>query len=269
MKWLRLTFSIFLMEARKLMAYRLVFFGRFFGATIVQIILGYYTWKSVFESNDLTQMGGFDLEQMTFYYFLAPMIMLAMRGQSFQIISADIYQGTLNKFLLFPTSVFLFKLFTHLTHTYFFIAQLAVSLLVYNFYFKSFPFPLTSTSIFVSIIFINLASILYFYMVMCIEQVSFWAENTWSLNVLLRMVTNFLGGAVIPLQFFPEWSVELLQLTPFPLLVSIPLKIMIGSIPLNQLLTPVLVILIWILLFFLLAKFMWRSGSKVYSGVGI
>ena len=100
-------------------------------------------------------------------------------------------------------------------------------------------------------------------------MVAFWADNVWSLMVLNKLVLHFLGGGLLPLVFFPEAMQTILKLTPFPYLVSFPLRFLMGAINAVEMTTGFGVMLFWIVVLSLSANWIWRRGVKQYAGVGI
>ena len=58
--------------------------------------------------------------------------------------------------------------------------------------------------------------------------VAFWADNVWSLNVMLRFTSELLGGMMLPLSLFPQWAQDVLVWTPFPYLFYVPVMTLLG-----------------------------------------
>jgi ABC-2 type transport system permease protein len=79
----------------------------------------------------------------------------------------------------------------------------------------------------------------------------------------------FFGGAYIPLNFFPEILQTIIQFTPFPYFVSLPINAMMGKLSLYEMILGVIVLLLWSFIFNWLAKRLWDKGQYTYSGVGI
>ena len=101
------------------------------------------------------------------------------------------------------------------------------------------------------------------------ELIAFWADNIWSLGVIIRFATKFFGGAMIPLTFFPEWANTVLAYTPFPYIVHFPMKVFFGEIDLNTILINIGILIFWTIIFYFISKLIWNKGKYSYTGVGI
>ena len=97
---------------------------------------------------------------------------------------------------------------------------------------------------------------------------AFWLENAeavmWSLGVLL----NLLSGMVIPLAFFPEWSVPILERTPFASWGYLPTAIYLGLFDVNKMIELLVIHSLWVVILLALNKVIFKIGIKRYSSVG-
>ena len=262
--------QVFFMELRKMITYRADFWVNFFGQTLFSLTIAYFLWKSIFTSSNVTQMNGYNIEGMIFYYLIVPLIFRIQQGQGIGFISREIYDGSLNKYLLYPIDIFRYKLATYLANSGFYFLQLLLILLIYNLIFYDpniYDFSVLNLICFV-IIMIN-AAFTFFYLFTICEFMAFWFDNIWSLGVILRFLTSFLGGALIPLSFFPEWAQSILSYTPFPYLIDFPMKALTGSLTISTFCINLSIAFTWLLVFRALSKFTWTKGKYSYSGVGM
>jgi len=97
---------------------------------------------------------------------------------------------------------------------------------------------------------------------------AFWLEEAdavmWSFAVLF----NFTMGFFIPLDFFPKWSVHILEMLPVSAWGYIQTKIVIGLYPLSKQLYLLAAQLLWIGALLLLNAAVWARGARRYSAVG-
>lgn len=264
------TYQVFLLELRRRMTYRSDFWINFFGQTIFSLLIAYYLWNSIFESTGKSEMNGFTMQGMIFYYLIAPLVFRIQQGQGIGFISREIYEGGLNKYLLYPVNYFKFKLSTYLATSFFYTIQLIVILIIYQLFFFDrtiYEFNFIRFTYFLLALFGS--ALVYFYLSILSEALAFWHDNVWSIGVILRFASSFLGGALIPLSFFPQWSQELLQYTPFPYLIHFPVQLLTKDIPPLEVLASFGILIFWIIIFYALAKVVWNKGSYSYSGVGI
>ena len=108
---MRLFKAIFQMEMRNILAYRFSFWINFFGSTLGQLGLSYFLWSSIFGENKNLIIGGMSFQMMILYSFLAPMTLKSVFGLQNLNINQDIYDGSLNKYIIYPLSYFQFKNF--------------------------------------------------------------------------------------------------------------------------------------------------------------
>ena len=93
--------------------------------------------------------------------------------------------------------------------------------------------------------------------------------DLYVLLVMLRFVVRLLGGGMIPLVLFPEWSQPVLAAMPFSYLLSFPIRTALGEVGGAEYVQSLAVLSVWTLVFYGLAKWIFRRGSLRYSGVGI
>ncbi|MGE3611134.1 MAG: ABC transporter permease [Bacteriovoracaceae bacterium] len=266
MKWWP---SVVSLEIRKILAYRSDFWVTFVGQTLIQLFVARALWQSIFESQHVTQMNGLNLETISLYYLVVSIGNKILIGENIGFISRDIYQGTFTRYLIYPLSVFQYKTLTYLTHSVFYALQLIFITTIYQL-FTTQAFSLGHLShIFLGTALFLFAAFTYCMMATFIELIALWAENIWSLMVLLRFTSSFLGGGLIPLSFFPDWSLQILNLTPFPYLISLPTRTILGSASLEEVIQGGFILLAWGILGRVLVHLIWKLGQKQYTGVGI
>jgi ABC-2 type transport system permease protein len=112
-------------------------------------------------------------------------------------------------------------------------------------------------------------AMLYFLLLSTIELTAFWADNVWSLQVMLRFTVQILGGVLLPLSWYPELVQSFLQYTPFPHLFYAPVQGLLGLKTPEELLPSFLNLALWSLVTVVLFRLVWRRGLKSYAGVGI
>ena len=259
--------SVFAMEMRKILAYRADFWITFIGQTFIQLMIARALWQSIFEAQGTRVMEGYTLETMTLYYLMVPTGIRMLTGENIGFISREIYDGTFNRYLIYPLSPFQYKGLTYLTHSFFYGLQLILLYVLYHlFYAGSLG---QSGNLLLGVGLFMIAALAYMMMAIILELVSLWADNIWSLIVMLRFFTSFLGGGFIPLSFFPDWAQMMLRFTPFPYLISLPVRTIMGLTTLSEIAHAVGILLVWGIAFMMVVKLVWSKGQKSYTGVGI
>ncbi|HLW56324.1 MAG TPA: ABC-2 family transporter protein [Bacteriovoracaceae bacterium] len=259
--------SIVAMELRKIFAYRTDFWVTFLGQTLIQLLIARSLWQNIFETNNVTSMQGFNLEMMTLYYLLVPIGVRILAGQNIGFLSQEIYDGTFTRYLIYPVNAFVYKSITYLTHSFFYCIQLFFIYLIFHLFFTD--MPLNPQGLFIGLFVFFIASVCYMSMSMIVELISLWADYIWALMVMLRFFVTFFGGGIIPMDFFPDWAISILKYTPFPYLISLPVKSTMSLIPLSETIEGLSILTFWSFIFFGIVNLMWRRGQKSYAGVGI
>jgi ABC-2 type transport system permease protein len=93
-------------------------------------------------------------------------------------------------------------------------------------------------------------------------------ENTYGIRFTMRVIMEVVGGAIIPLSFFPQILEKIFMLLPFPFLIYIPMKIYLGKIALEQVGLELFKEGGWIVGLAMLNLILWKRGVKQYVAMG-
>jgi ABC-2 type transport system permease protein len=113
-----------------------------------------------------------------------------------------------------------------------------------------------------------IALILSFFFNLFIGIISFYATEIQGIRMLLRHVGRLLSGIVIPLSFFPSAIKNIIILTPFPSMIFAPINALQAK-NFNEILTPIIVGIVWIIILSIMAKLAWDRAMRTYEAVGI
>jgi ABC-2 type transport system permease protein len=267
LRWVPHAWSV---EVRKLLSYRTDFWIDFAGSLVVQVVMAYFLWRAIFEARQVTVIGGYTFGSMMLYYLLVPLVEKITRGQEMGFLSTEIYDGSLNRYLVYPVNLFAYKLVQHAAIATLALAQLVMILggavLVLG---RPEGIDLGVFHVLAGLGAAAVAGVLYFLLAGCLEMVAFWADNVWSLSVMLRFAIRLLGGGMIPLALFPAWSIPVLERMPFAYLLSFPIRTLMGEVSAAEYAAGMLTLVAWIVVFAALTALVWRRGTLQYSGVGI
>ena len=257
------------LELRRRFAYRTDFWIRSILAVVVQGTLGYAVWAAVFEATGVATIGGYTLGELVVYYLFAALVVLLVRPD-FGFVAREIYDGSLTRFFVLPTSFFLYKLGQQSAQVVLVLLQimLVAACIAFN------PGGVLGTAsvgldhFLLGVLAALGAAYLYYVLAFLFELPAFWMEEVWSLPVSLMFAANFLGGLLLPLTAFPQWAQELLVLTPFPYLISFPVRTFLGEHDLPAVLAGLAVIAVWCVFFHLAVRWVWQRGVSRFTGVG-
>lgn len=270
MKELRAYFKFFSLEIFNFTQYRFEFWVYFFGTGLIKFLLSYLLWQLIYGNSPEGFQSSYTFEELITYFLLINSIDRGIRGKDIGLFASEIYEGTLTKYLLYPSSFMISKYATQFAHLLIYSIQIPLYIGIASYFFNHPPPPHFLTSCLPQgLVFLFLSSLLYFFMLASFEYVAFWAEKVWSLLVMFRFCIVFFGGAMIPLEFFPKSTQAVMYWTPFPYLLSVPVKILSGKTNLSLLANEFFIIIFWILFFYTLSQYLWMRGRKKYTGVGI
>ena len=259
------TFSL---ELKRRFSYVLDFWLRIILPPITQIIVAYFLWDAIYPSRE-EKIGGMTFNEMMLYYVVASGVYQMVQPE-IAIVLEDIVEGTLTKYLVYPTSYLKFKFTGHMAQVFLASIQLIIGLSIFWYLFpETISVYLNIFNVGGFILSVILASYLFFIMCVGIELMAFWVELIWSLVVMLQIIAGLLGGRMIPLSVFPEWAQNALVYSPFPYLVSWPTSILLGQKSAYEFIAGSTVCLLWSLFFTYIAIKIWDKGSYQYSGIGM
>lgn len=257
-------------EARKLMSYRFDFWINSVVGIVAQFVLVYSLWAAIMPEAGETR-AGYSFDAIVLYYVLV-ILFGKLVGNSFNQgdASQDIYEGTLSRYLLFPSSYFAFKYAQRLGA----MTPMLIQVLVLGCaYVLVLPFPeevqVTATRVAMSLVSLLVAGLLFYTMSWLLQLVAFWADNVWSLVVMMLFVSRLLGGSLLPLAMFPSWTEGWLRVLPFKYLYGFPVETFMGRTTTSEWCVGLAISLLWIGAFGLASTIVWRRGMLTYSGVGI
>ncbi len=266
-----LFFKIVNLELRKQMSYRVDFWVNTVVSFFAAMGVMYFLWTSIFATTGEYKIGGYTLQEMILYYVMVILIAKLVRGSTQMTgVADDIYTGSLTKYQLFPTSYLTFKYAEHLGSLLPAIIQLilfgALSPLIFDF---PDSIHITPMNIIICMGVVLMANLLFFTITLALQLIAFWADNVWSLIVMNHFISGLLGGAMLPLELFPDWARSILSYTPFAYLYHFPVRILTGDISTPHLWLGIGVMSCWILILSSGAWCIWKAGNKQYTGVGI
>ncbi len=267
MRWVRQVFST---EIRKAIAYRFDFWMQFVMSIFAHVGAAYFLWKAVFDYKGVDSMRGFSFTGLMLYYVMVPLISRMVYGPGLGLIAREIYDGSLTRYLIYPVSFFSFKYIQYFANTIIFFLQFIIATVLFIL-FIGIPSEVHFSlfSILMGVIVVFCAGFMAFTLSALVEMTAFWADNVWSLLVMIRFAVGLLGGAMIPLSFFPAKAERFLHYLPFTYLASFPINTFLGKISFYEWTKGISIILFWSAAFLLLSRLVWHRGKYRYTGVGI
>jgi len=92
--------------------------------------------------------------------------------------------------------------------------------------------------------------------------VAFWTLELFGFNAIVRLLSEFLSGGLVPLWFFPPWARRIAEWLPFQSLAHLPLSIYIGKIEGAAVWMALLKQAAWIGVLSIVAWLIWKAAER-------
>lgn len=261
-KWLK-TMQV---AASNHLAYKLNFFLLILGPTVVFFFVKYSLWNAIFGLSGTMSVQGYDLKGMLRYQGFVLVVSLLAQGYNSMNLAEDIRMGRISSYLIYPFQFWQFHLASFFGFQTIQVVLAAITIATLGL--SGVISPLTPVALVQGILLSALVGAFWFATSFVIGLVSFWLEETWVLRVMLLMITQFLSGAILPLELYPGWLVKTLQWTPFPYMTYAPVKIMAGEYG-GSVAAAAATLVFWLIAVGFLGSFIWRKGLKLYTAAGM
>ncbi|MBF0288996.1 MAG: ABC-2 family transporter protein [SAR324 cluster bacterium] len=251
----------------EIMVYRLNFLLMVIGPMLVLFFIKYNVWSSIYQGTPGQEINGYTFAEMISYHLWFMIVSMLSMAYSGEDLAEDIRLGRISSYLIYPFNFWQFN-----TARFFSIEciQIGIALITLGISFLGFghilgklDLPAFCAGFGISI----LVGFFWFTIQYTTGLLAFWFEETWTFRVLFQIIAHFLSGAIIPLDFYPSWLVDILEYSPFPTLAYIPVKIFLGSY--EEPLKAAFILLFWIVVSTCIAAWVWKRGLKLYTAAGM
>jgi ABC-2 type transport system permease protein len=259
-------FKLVMMER---MAYRLNFFMQILSGILSSLIV-IFLWMAIYRSAGREVIGGYSLGEMITYLLGGGLI------NSFVLTTAEnpetsqnIQDGTLSFLLIQPISPYGIWVIRDLGGKAFYFVLGLAGYAVVSLFFRGFlVFSLSSELFIFFLASLISAALLHSLFFEAFSLLSFWIENTYGIRFTLRVIMEILGGAIIPLSFFPGFTEKLVLLLPFQYMIYFPMQIYLGKLSTGQIFLEFFLEISWIAGLALLNWVVWKKGVRHYVAMG-
>ena len=243
-------------------------------AILSGLFIEYQIWDLIFESNNHTTIkmdgveSGYKFEQLIVFIFLSIIVgqLKSSWVTSSQMI-LEIRQGLINKYLIRPVSYFWyhFMMFIGINSLYIIVYMSLLILFVYI-------FPDMLFGSLSSIVGFLLSLLLSIYLSYCIYFImvcfAFWFGEVRSIVVAYNLGMLMISGQYIPIRLFPKEVLSIIEWTPIPYLVDLPVSIATGIIDQSEWLSLMSIGVLWCLVLTILSFIVYNIGIKGYEAYG-
>ncbi|NTX26942.1 ABC-2 family transporter protein [Burkholderia pyrrocinia] len=246
-----------------------VLFVDFFIATGVAFLIQFFVWNAVYGAHE--EIHGFTLEKLL--YYCAFTIYLSRLNNCYDLvqeISEEIIEGRLETQLARPVSYIGQKFAAYLGGGALYVIPVLILCVLYwqnnPERLSQSPAELVNYALLI-IGFLIAGAVLSFCIGIFLGILTFWLMQADFVLACLTTITAFLGGAIIPPSYWPEFIRPLMMFNPFQYFIAAPASLIInGDVPAGA--VALGVAMLYILLLIFVIKMMWRRAINTYAGGG-
>lgn len=257
-------------EIQRALAYRISFFGYVIG-DILQIAVSFYLWSAIFNSSTKATMNGFTKNEIIVYIVISFITAMSIDSGTEWIVGGEVQTGEIAINLIRPINYKLRLLTQALGSVLWqFIAVFIPGwiALVGIRYFTLGLLPPHIGTVALYLLSLIFSFLIWFLFNFCFGLLAFYVTYIWGLNVFKNTIVKFLSGAIIPIIFFPAWFQNFLMFLPFGSINYTPVMIYLNKYSWYGTLQVLGIQILWVVILYLLSKFLWGKATKRLTIMG-
>lgn len=257
-------------------AERLTYRADFAFATLVRflpIITQVFLWGAIYQAQ-----GPGDQKTINSYTYgdMVAYSLLVMVGRAFSSmpglttgIARDIRDGTIKKFLTQPVDMLDYLFWHRVAHklVYYVVAFVPFVIVFWlcSSYFKGWPDAVTIAACGIALV---LAFLIGFLIESLMGLIAFWFLEVSSLVFVYMLLSYFLSGHMLPLDWLPDPLSQWILLLPFKYLAFVPAAVLLQKYDSQSLALELVSGCLWVVALYLLNRLALSRGLRRYSAYG-
>lgn len=184
-------------------------------------------------------------------------------------ISQDICNGDICKYMIKPINYIFYQFFKDLAHRLIFIILgiIPVSIIFLLFH-RYINLVVNFTDISLFILSIIVGYLINYLFCFIISELSFYFTNVTALFSSFDVLKNIVSGAIFPLNLLSASITGFLLYLPFSYITFLPTIILQKKYSISFIFEKMTIGLLWIVILFLIARFIWKKGIERYTTFG-
>jgi len=241
---------------------------------IMMIISGFvpylalmFVWNAVYSGG--REFAGYTLSDLQIYTLIAVSLRFVSAMEVHWSMAGDIRKGTLSSFLIKPVSYVWAKFFRYLGLVPMRILSAGGIILIVMMFGMVGDINLSIGNVLGFAAFVGISILFNFLLSFALGCLSFWLTRVSGINTTWWMVGRFLSGAIFPIDMIGGVLGQILVILPFKLGVFVPIAALVGDQNFRWYLEMSGLYLIWILIFGMIVRVVWRRGLRKFEAVGL
>jgi ABC-2 type transport system permease protein len=233
----------------------------------IRVFLAYFLWRTLF--TDKTEMGGMTFPMMLTYYIVCAFIQrLEQSNGLVWEFAGEIREGRFTKYLVKPVSPLGHFVFTSLGKTLYHLVFTVLAVGCVILIFKGqFVGPASAGSLILALLIAFLGLLVMILLNYLTALLAFKFTDITGWHLLNGNVVDFLSGALLPLSLLPDWMQGVMRYFPFYYMQFLPASLYLG-LRTQEAFFGLLVMVIWIIVLWGLAEFLYHRFRRLYEEVG-
>ena len=232
-----------------------------------------FIWGAIYSQNSIDIIQGYSYENLITYFILTNISFTLIYNQVTEKMEEYNKKGDFMVFMIKPWTFFKLSLvMTIYKRIFASFAEILPLIIILILFFKDY---FIMGNILFYIMSIGLAFFISYLLAMIIGALAFWMISIRSLTWLLNFIISIFAGLYVPITFFPNVLVRILDFLPFKYMIFVPINIYLGKIPvsldngfLGSVWYSLSMQIFWCLMLYFIVVVFWKVSLKRFGGVG-
>jgi ABC-2 type transport system permease protein len=258
--------TVFKLSWQNILQYRLDFLmGRV--RNIILLLTLYFLWTTVFKNP--SQLFGFTRAQIVTYVLVGNFFYSLIFAHSDNDIADAIASGRLSSFLVRPINYLFYWFVRRLASRLMFVLMTILETVVFVVLIRpDLQIPVSPQAVLLTSAALVLAIALFTFLDFSVGTLAFWTLHAYGPRFALRMLMDFTSGRMFPLNILPRAAFAVLNILPFSFLIFFPVNLFQNRLGPTEIVHGFTIQALWLVLSFLLMRWLWHSGLRKYEAVG-
>ena len=248
--------------------YRFEFFVNIL-STLFPILIQVFLWFAIYGGTGSEALYGYSFAQMLAYVAVAGAVSKFINTGVEITVNNDIHSGGLAQFIIKPVKYIPFRLAQaagqKFSSSVTMVAFTAAVLLVLN---LSVGFEINPAGACLFVVSLLTAAVLNFFIFFMLSVAGFWLTEVGRFFHALQITVMVASGGVFPITIFGENYIFISRFLPFQYTSFFPISVMTGALGYGEIVSGMVIQLIWIAALAIVSSLLWRIGIKRYVAVG-
>jgi len=239
---------------------------------LIPLMGTFFLWGAIFQDPS-QHIAGYAFPQMI-SYFLALVLLDSLASPTeddFQI-AGEIRDGLINQFLLKPIDYLGYRFSLFWSYRFIYTTTTIIPVLIVFYFMRDYlVFSGSVQNWILSLVAVLGSAVLQFLMAYTTALLAFWILDVSAPIFIFYSFEYLAGGHVFPLDLLNTIDPRLYQIamwTPFPYEYWFPLGIFLDRLTPDEILRGFIFQFFWIVIFFLICRWVWSRGIRHYTAVG-